>query len=89
MVAAAGGAVGGALLGGLLGNSLTLPYTNRTDINNNAGAIDQNGQRIDGLQKRIDDNGNVYYVQPSAPSNSYRSNGYRCRIINNYVVCND
>jgi outer membrane lipoprotein SlyB len=101
MVAAAGGAVGGALLGGLLGNSLTLPYTNRTNINNNAGAIYQNGQRIDGLQKRIDSNGNVVYVQPSAPSNSNgnvvyvqpsapsNSNSYNCKVVNNYVVCND
>jgi outer membrane lipoprotein SlyB len=96
MVAAAGGAVGGALLGGLLGNSLTLPYTNRTNINNNAGAIYQNGQRIDGLQTRIDSNGNVVYVQPSAPNVVYvqpsapsNSNSYKCKVVNNYVICND
>ena len=92
MVAAAGGAVGGALLGGLLGNSLTLPYTNRTNINNNAGAIYQNGQRINGLEKRVDQNGNVVYVQTQGSQQNVapqQQNPYNCKVINNYVVCND
>ena len=91
MVAAAGGAVGGALLGGLLGNSLTLPYTNRTNINNNAGAIYQNGQRINGLEKRVDQNGNVVYVQTQGSQQnvaSQQQNPYNCRVQSNYVVCN-
>jgi uncharacterized protein YcfJ len=91
MVAAAGGAVGGALLGGLLGNSLTLPYTNRTNINNNAGAIYQNGQRINGLEKRVDQNGNVVYVQTQGSQQNVapqQQNPYNCRVQSNYVVCN-
>ena len=91
MVAAAGGAVGGALLGGLLGNSLTLPYTNRTNINNNAGAIYQNGQRITGLEKRVDQNGNVVYVQTQGSQQNVapqQQNPYNCRVQSNYVVCN-
>ena len=83
MVAAAGGAVGGALLGGLLGNSLTLPYTNRTNINNNAGAIYQNGQRINGLEKRVDQNGNVVYVQTQGSQQNVapqQQNPYNCRV---------
>ena len=91
MVAAAGGAVGGALLGGLLGNSLTLPYTNRTNINNNPGPIYQNGQRINGLEKRVDQNGNVVYVQTQGSQQNVapqQQNPYNCRVQSNYVVCN-
>ena len=45
-LATVGGVLGGGLLGGLFGKSLTMPYDNRQNIQNNSVQIDQNGRRI-------------------------------------------
>jgi len=55
-LATAAGVLGGGLLGGLFGKSMTMPYDNRQNIQNNSLRIDQNGYLIDQAGRRIDAN---------------------------------
>jgi len=55
-LATVGGVLGGGLLGGLFGKSMTMPYDNRQNIQNNSVQIDQNGRRIYQNTQNIDVN---------------------------------
>jgi uncharacterized protein YcfJ len=90
-IATAGGAIAGGLLGGLFGKSIGMPWDNANQIDQNSAGVYQNGQRINGLEKRVDQNGNVVYVQTQGSQQnvaSQQQNPYNCRVQSNYVVCN-
>lgn len=90
-IATAGGAIAGGLLGGLFGKSIGMPWDNSNRIDQNQVNTYQNGQRINGLEKRVDRNGNVVYVQTQGSQQnvaSQQQNPYTCRVQSNYVVCN-
>lgn len=90
-IATAGGAIAGGLLGGLFGKSIGMPWDNANQIDQNSAGVYQNGQRINGLEKRVDQNGNVVYVQTQGSQQNVASqqhNPYNCRVQSNYVVCN-
>jgi uncharacterized protein YcfJ len=97
-IATAGGAIAGGLLGGLFGKSIGMPWDNANQIDQNSAGVYQNsagvyqnGQRIGQMEKRVDRNGNVVYVQTQGSQQnvaSQQQNPYTCRVQSNYVVCN-
>jgi|APSaa5957512493_1039668.scaffolds.fasta_scaffold49174_4 hypothetical protein len=98
-----GGGLLGALGGAFVGNTLGKPYDNANAIRGNAVRLDQHGRMINQNGQRIDRNGRLirdnqvrleerqnfggnrtyYGGQPQ-----YQQPIVRCKIVNNYTICN-